>query len=144
MPLMCSCRNALMRAMAVRMRRLASRTLSRKIQVAHEREGDHGKSGQGQLPIHAQHDENEENQKKSVVHHGRDAGGEKVVQGVHVGGHASDQAADGAAVVEAHRQALQVLEDLLPQVVHGVLADLLHDANLEIHKSKAQRQRRQV
>src|SRR5579862_4411263 len=39
MPLICSCKNALMRAMDVRMRRLASRTLSRKIQVHRKSSG---------------------------------------------------------------------------------------------------------
>jgi hypothetical protein len=70
----------------------------------------------------------------------RDAGGKEVIQSVHVGGHARDEAADGAVIVEADRQALEVLKDFLAQVIHGVLADLLHDANLEVHKGKAQGQ----
>ena len=137
MPLMCSCRNALMRAMAVRMRRLASRTLSRKTQVRHEDQRQHGKSGQRQLPVHVHHDRAEEDQQEGVVGHGRDAGGKQVVQRVHIRGHARDQAAHGAAVVEAHRQALQVLKDFLAQVVHGVLADVLHDADLEVHERRS-------
>ena len=43
MPEMCSCRNALMRAMAVRMRRLASRTKLRKNQVTTKISGNTAK-----------------------------------------------------------------------------------------------------
>ena len=107
-------------------------------------QGQHGKGGQRQPPVHAQHDDDEEDQQEGVVDHGGDAGGEEVVQRVHVGGDARDQAADGAAVVEAHRQALQALEDFLAQVVHRFLADLLHDAHLQILKGEAQSQRGQV
>ncbi len=48
-----------MRAMAVRMRRLASRTLSRKIQVATKMKRHYGEGGQRQAPVHPQHDEDE-------------------------------------------------------------------------------------
>ena len=109
----------------------------------HEDEGHDGEGGQRQPPVHPQHDDDEDHQQEGVVDHRGDARGEEVVERVHVGGHARDQAAHGAAVVEAHRQALQVLEDLLAQVVHGVLADLLHHADLQVLEGEAQRQRRQ-
>ena len=103
----------------------------------------HGESGQRQPPIHPQHDHDEHKQQKSVVDHGRDARGEQIVQRVDVGGHARDQAPDRAAVVEAHRQALQALENLLAQVVHRFLADLLHHPHLQVLKGEAQGERHQ-
>ena len=48
-PLMCSCRNELMRAIAVRMRRLASRTLLRKIQVTTKIKGSTAKVARASL-----------------------------------------------------------------------------------------------
>ena len=72
-----------------------------------------------------------------------DAGGEQIVERVHVGGHARDQPPHRAAVVKAHGQALQALEDLLAQVVHRLLADFLHHAHLQVLKGESQRQRRQ-
>ena len=72
------------------------------------------------------------NEQDEIVEHGDDAGGEQIVQGVHVGGDARDQAADRAAVEKAHGQALQMLENFLAQVVHGFLADPLHDAHLDV------------
>ena len=79
-----------------------------------------------------------------VVDHGDDAGGEQIVQRVDVGGDARDQAADRAAVEEAHRQALQVLENFLAQVVHRLLADRLHDANLHVLQGEAGKQGTQI
>ena len=141
MPLMCSCRKALMRAMAVRMRRLASRTRSRKIQVAMMMRGRTAKVASARRQFIHSMMATKTMQQEGVIDHGGDAGGEEIVEGVHVGGDARDQAADRAAVVETHRQALQVLEDFLAQVVHGFLADLLHDADLQILQGEAQEQR---
>ncbi len=92
----------------------------------HEDERHHREGGQRQAPVHVQHDEDEDDQQEGIVDHGGDAGGEEVVERVDVGGDAGDQAADGAAVIEAHRQTLQMVENFLAQVVHGFLADLLH------------------
>ena len=105
---------------------------------AQKKQRHHGKGGQRQFPVHLQHDEDEKHQKKHVVHHGRNARGKQIVQRVHVGGYPRNQAADWAAVVKTYRQPLQVFEDFLAHVVHGVLADLLHDTHLEIHEGKAQ------
>jgi hypothetical protein len=58
--------------------------------------------------------------------------GEKIVQGVHVSGCARHQASHRATVEETHRQALQVLENLLAQVVHRFLANPLHNAHLSV------------
>ena len=66
----------------------------------------------------------------------------KIVERVHVGGDARNQPAHRAAVVEAHRQALQAFEDLLAQVVHRFLTDLLHHPDLQILEGETQKQRR--
>src|SRR5713101_6347173 len=95
-----------MRAMAVRMRRLASRTNLRKIMVTMRMPGRTARVAS--------------------------ASREEIVEGVHVRGHAGDEAADGIAVEIAHRQTLHVAEDFTAHVVHGLLADALHDANLDV------------
>ena len=65
-----------------------------------------------------------------IVEHGDDAGGEEIVQCIHVGGGARDETAHGRAVEKTHRQALEMLENFLAQVVHRFLADPLHDPHL--------------
>ncbi len=107
-------------------------------------EGHHRKRRQRQPPVHLHHDEDEHQQQEGVVDHRRDTRGEQIVEGVDVGGDAGDQAADRAVVVKTHGQALQALEDFLAQVVHGVLADPLHHAHLQVLEEKSARQRGQV
>ena len=76
-----------------------------------------------------------------IVEHGHNARGEKIVERVHVGCGARHQAAHRGAVEETHRQALQMLEDFLAQVVHRFLADPLHDAHLQILQGETGEQR---
>ncbi len=73
-----------------------------------------------------------DDEKKEVVDHGDDASSEEIVEGIHIRGDARDQPADGVAVKVAHRQALHMAEDFTAHVVHGLLADALHDANLDV------------
>ena len=89
---------------------------------------------------HADHDGEQE----EVVDHGDDAGGEKFVEGVDVSGDAGDHAADGIFVVVGHGQALQVAENLLAHVVHGLLADMLHDADLNVLREEIEEEDEQV
>ena len=71
--------------------------------------------------------------------------GEEIVQRVNVGRDASDQAADGASIVEAHRQRLQTRENFLAHVVHCFLADVLHHAHLHVlHGETEQQGARQI
>ena len=72
-----------------------------------------------------------------IVEHGRDAGGEQIVQRVNVCSGARNQPAHRIPIEKAEGQALQVLEDLLAQVVHDLLADPLHDAYLRILQPEA-------
>ena len=80
----------------------------------------------------AGHDDEEE----EIVDHGDDACGKEIVQGVHVGGDAGDEAADRIAVEIAHGQALDVRENFAAHVVHDLLADALHDADLGVLREK--------
>ena len=84
----------------------------------------------GQQRAHAEHDRHDEGQHQHVAQDGHQAGGEEVVQHVHVGGDARHQAAHGVAVVERQVQPLQVLHELLAQVEHGELAGVLHEVGL--------------
>ena len=52
-----------------------------------------------------------------------DAGGEELVERVHVVGDAGHQPPDGVVVEEGEREALQMLEHLRAHVVHDALAD---------------------
>jgi hypothetical protein len=51
---------------------------------------------------------------------------------IDIGSHASHQPSHGVAVKVAHRQSLEMAEDLGTHVVHGLLSDALHDAYLNV------------
>src|SRR6266446_1046740 len=121
--------------------------------VAHvvaEDEGDDqdtGKNGErveGQARVHPEEQTGHDREEEKIIDHGDDAGGEEIVEGVDVGGDASDQAADGVAVEVAHRQALEVRENSGAHVVHGLLADALHDADLNVLGDEIEDQNEQV
>ena len=65
-----------------------------------------------------------------IAQDGDQAGGEQVVQHVHVGGDARDQAPHGVAVEKGHVQFLQVRHQLPAQVEHGALPGVLHQVDL--------------
>ena len=69
-------------------------------------------------------------QGEEVVDDGEHAAGEHLVDGVHVGGEAGDQAADGVRVEEADVHALHVAEDVAAQIEHDLLAGPLHQVGL--------------
>src|SRR5216684_762515 len=94
--------------------------------------GKNGESGQRQPRIDLEKQGGHDHEEEEIVDHGDDAGSEEIVEGVHVRGHAGDEAADGIAVEIAHRQTLHVGEYFAAHVVHGLLADALHDANLDV------------
>ena len=96
--------------------------MSRKMLVAIADQRQDRQRDQRQLPVHAQHDGGDAGQHKHVFEDRDHARGEHFVQRVHVGGHASDQAADRVLVVEADVHVLQVAEDLLAQIEHHHLA----------------------
>src|SRR3984893_4315304 len=79
-------------------------------------------------------------EQKEVVDHGDDARGEQVVEGVDIGGYARQEAAQGIAVEVRHGQPLDVAENRGAHVVHGLLADALHDANLDVLRQEIEDQ----
>ena len=129
-----------MRAMAVRMRRLASRTRSRKIHVAIMISGRTANVASASFQFFPHHHRADAQQHDRVVGHGRDTGGKQIVQRVDVRRHARHQTPDRAAVEETHRQALHALEDFFAQIVERLLPDVLHDPDLQILNREAQKQ----
>ena len=59
------------------------------------------------------------------------AGGEHLIQRVHVGGDARYQAADRVLVEEGDVQALQMAEDLAAEIEHHFLPGPLHEVGLQ-------------
>ena len=58
--------------------------------------------------LSSQHRDDDEAEHQQIAQDHEQAGGEQLVQRIHVGGDAGDQAADGVVVVEGQIQALQV------------------------------------
>ena len=102
-------------------------------------EGEDGECVEGEAMVDGKKPAGEDREEEEIVDHGDDAGGEEVVEGVDVGGDAGDQAADGVAVEVGHRQPLDVTENRGAHVVHGLLADALHDANLDVLREESRR-----
>src|SRR5262249_11515174 len=122
------------------------------IRVAHELTENHGddedarQDGQrvhGQAGVDFEEQAGHDREQEEVVDHSDHAGSEEIVQGVNVRGDARDQAADGIAVKITHRQELQVAEDFAAHVVHGLLPDALHDADLNVLGQEIENQHEQ-
>src|SRR5260370_39235021 len=93
--------------------------------------GQDGKSIERKAAVDLEEQSGHDHEEEEIVDHGNDAGGEEIVEGIDVRGHARDQPADGIAVEITHRQTLQAAEYFAAHVVHGLRADALHDANLD-------------
>src|SRR6266403_827191 len=102
--------------------------------------GKDGESVESQAFVDREEQAGHDREEKEVIDHGNDAGGEEIVERIHVRGDARDQAADGIAVEIAHGQALHVGENFAAHVVHGLLADALHDADLDVLGKEVERQ----
>ena len=92
--------------------------------------GENSESIERQPAVNLEKNTSHDHEQEEIVDHGDDAGSEKIVEGIDVRGHARDQPTDRISVEVAHRQPLHVAEDLAAHVVHGLLADALHDAKL--------------
>ena len=90
-PEMYSCKNALMRAIAVRILRFASRTYFRKTIVTTKMNGNTAKAANASLRIDHEQNDGHNHEQEEIVDHGHDARGKQIVQGVHVRGHARHQ-----------------------------------------------------
>jgi hypothetical protein len=105
-----------------------------------EDEGKHGECVEREATIYGKEPAGEDGEKEEIVDHGHDAGGEEIVEGIDVGGDARNQAADRIAIEVGHRQPLDMAEDRGAHVVHRLLADALHDANLDILREEVEEQ----
>ncbi len=109
-----------------------------------ENGGDDREGEQRERPAHPQHDDDDEGEDEDVFEDGEHARGEHLVERVDVGGDAGDQPADGVAVEEGGRHALQMAEDLAAQVEHDLLAGPLHQVGLEELQHEGNEQRAEV
>ncbi len=109
-----------------------------------EEQGDDRESHQGQPPVHPEKHGDDARQQHQVAEDGDDARREHLVQGVHVRGHPGHQPADGIAVVEGQGQALEMAEDLPPQIVHDVLPHELEDVALGVEGHEGEHQGGQI
>ncbi len=106
-----------------------------------EDQGQHGKRDQGQPPVHAQHDDHDEEENEHILKNGEDPGGEHLVQCVYVAGEPGDQAPYRIAVEKAYVHALDVAEDLAAHVEHDFLSGPLHQVGLHKLEQVAEHQR---
>ena len=100
-------------------------------------EGQHGEGDQRQPPVHPQHDEDNSGEHEDILKDGKDAGGEHLVERVHVAGEPRDQASHGIRVEETDVHALHVAEDLAAQVEHDLLPGPLHQVGLHKFQQNA-------
>ena len=101
-----------MRAILTRTSRKLCRTRTRNQVVSANSSGHDGEGDQRQAPVEPEEHHHDAGEDHQVAEDRDDAGGEHLVEGVDVGGHPGDQAADRVLVVEAQRQALEAAEDL--------------------------------
>ena len=132
MPVMFSCRNALIRAIQPRTTRYDSRTLRAEPLRDQRDQRQHRERDQRQPPVHPQHHGHDADEREDVAEDRDDARGEEIVQDVDVRGHARHQPADRIAVVVAEVEPLQVAVDRHPQVEHDPLAGQLHRPRLDV------------
>ncbi len=96
----------------------------------HEDERQHRESDQGQPPVHAQHDDHDEDENENILKDGKDPGGKHLVQCVYIAGEPGDQPPYGIAIEKADMHALDVAEDLAAHVEHDFLPGPLHQVGL--------------
>ncbi len=131
-PLMFSCRKALMRAIQVRTVRYDSRTFRRNHCVMRTMSGSTEKATSASRQFIVSEHDHDAGEREHVAEHRDDARGEQVVEDVHVRRDAGHQPADRVAVVELDVQALQVPVDLHAHVVHDPLPESLQDVGLQV------------
>ena len=107
-PVMCSCRNALIRATHARTVRYDSRTLRRNHCVTSDDQRQDGERYEREPPVHRDQHDHDAEQREDVAEDRHHARREHVVEHVDVGRHARHQPADRIAVVELQVDALQV------------------------------------
>ncbi len=114
------------------------------MRVTAEDQRQHGEGDQGQPPVHAQHDDDDQDENEHILEDGEDPGGEHLVQRVHIAGQPGDQPPHRIAVEKAYVHALDVAEDLAAHVEHDLLSGPLHQVGLHKLEQIAEHQRGQV
>ena len=131
MPEMCSCVKLLMRRNGSAHAAIALANMVAEDARDDENQRQNGEGQKRQPPIDGEHDGGHDGQREGVIDDGQHAVGKHVVDGVHVGGEARDQAADGVNIEESDVHALHVAENVAAQIEHDLLADPLHQVNLD-------------
>ena len=142
MPVMCSWRNALMRAIqqadvAVGLAHVDAEPLRDQHDQRQHRERD-----ERQPPVEEQHRGHDADEREDVAEDRDDAGGEQLVERIDIGRDARHQPADRIAVVEPHVEPLQVRVDLHPQVEHDPLPGHLQRRSVWTNSSANSRDER--
>ena len=105
----------------------------------------HNRKGhQRQLPVHLQHDDEDEGEDEHVLKNRDDARCEHFVQGIDVGGDSRDEPADGILVEEPDVHVLQMPENLAAQIEHDLLAGPLHEVGLDELQHKREHQQADI
>jgi hypothetical protein len=88
---------------------------------AHEREDHEGR--QRETPVEEEENDHGAREEERVLHEARDAVGDQLVERLHVVGDPADDRARAVALVVAEREALEMPEELDPEVCESPLAD---------------------
>ena len=98
--------------------RKAGRTYLRKAAHRQHDQRDRDQAQQHQLPVHGEQHRADADQRQHVDHHVGDGVGDQLLEQVRVVDHARHQLPGLLVLVEAQREALQVLVDVLAHVGH--------------------------
>jgi hypothetical protein len=108
----------------------------------HER--NHHEGDQRQPPLGHQHHDHDGRQREHVAEHRDQAGGEDLVQGLHVGSDPGHQAAHRVHVEERDAEPLEPDEELAPEVGHHPLADPAGQEGLPVLAAEFEHGRRDI
>ena len=95
-------------------------------------ERQHDERNEREPPVHPDEDDHDADEREDIAEDRHYAGGEQIVDDVHVGRHPGHQPAHGVSVEVLEVQALQVRVDRHPQVEHDALARELQREGLDV------------
>ena len=104
---------------------------------AERHDGEDQERQQRELEVQPDEDRDRPDERQRALKERHDAVGDERVQRLHVVGHARDQLAGLAALVEADRLGLQVREDPQAQVLQRALADPADEVGLRVRRRPA-------
>ena len=100
--------------------------------AAEEVEGHEEQGDDGQEPAGVEHHEHRAHQGDGARDEAGDGGVDHHIDGVHVVGEARHQLARGVGIEVADGKLLQLLEEVVADLLHGVLGDGDHETTLEV------------